>query len=126
VKSKKDMTPGTPLPEGSEVRIPVDAKLKEEWRYDPERRLFRSETGKRFSPRESLPKGSRIVYKAPILAEADPDGLSEAERDLRRYIQIILPKGKSAKDFVEEIRDWPCLQEAELGPDVSLPGGVSP
>ena len=48
-------------------------------------------------------------------------GLSQAEKELRRYMQVILPQGVSPQDFVEIVRAWPSVEEASVGPDVSLP-----
>src|ERR1043165_632313 len=85
------MMPAVPLPVGSKVRTPIDLKLKTDWRFDVGRRLFVSDTGARFAPRGDLPKNSKIVYKVPGLINVDEARLSEAERDLRRYMQVILP-----------------------------------
>ena len=115
------MIPAVPLPEDSGVQIPVDAKLKNGWRYEVKRDLFISNSGESFCPSQSLPDGSRIVYKVPSLAEADSAKLSKPERDLQKYIQIILPPKKSPEDFVDSIQEWPCLESAQVGPDISLP-----
>ncbi len=48
--------------------------------------------------------------------------LSPSERDLRRYMQVILPDGVSAADYVEIVRAWPSVEEAWVAPEVSLPG----
>jgi hypothetical protein len=68
--------------------------------------VFESDSGKRFKPSD-LPKNTRIVYKVPALAAADPVKLSRYEKDLRRYMQVILPEGASPADYVEIIRAWP-------------------
>ena len=36
-------------------------------------------------------------------------------------MQVILPQGVSPQDFVEIVRAWPGVEEASVGPDVSLP-----
>lgn len=115
------MIPAVPLPANSKVRTPVDLKLKKGWSFDPKRRLFASDSGEEFKPRGDLPKNSRIVYKVPSLAEADEAELSEAERDLRRYMQVILPAGESPAEYVEVIRSWPSVAEAHAAPEISLP-----
>jgi len=115
------MFPAVPLPEGSDVRIPVDATLKPGWRYDSKGRVFVSDEGRRFRPGAELPKQSKIVYKVPSLARADVRKLSSPERDLQRYLQVILPPGQVASEHVEAVRHWPCIAEAQVGPQVSLP-----
>lgn len=117
------MIPAVTLPANSKVRIPVDLKLKPKWRFDSRRRVFESDSGQRFTPR-GLPKNSRIVYKVPSLAEADEDKLSKYERDLRRYMQVILPAGESPEKYVKVIRAWPSVERADVAPEVSLPQQV--
>ena len=68
-----------------------------------------------------LPKGTSIVYKVPALAAADEPRLSQPEKELRRYMQVILPQGVAPQDFVDVVRAWPSVEEASVGPDVSLP-----
>lgn len=85
------------------------------------RRTFKSGSGEKFSPRADLPAGSRIVYKVPNLARADASTLSEPERELRRYMQVILPHGESPAKYLRVVRAWPSVEEAHAGPEVSLP-----
>lgn len=115
------MFPAVPLPNGSKVRVPVDATLKTGWDFDASRRAFRSRGGKSFSPYRDLPKGSRIVYKVPHLAKADVGELSEPEQELRRFLQVILPADAAPKDYLKVVRSWPAIADASLGPQVSLP-----
>jgi len=115
------MIPPVTLPATSKVRIPVDLKLQPGWRFNSRRRCFESDSGERFTPHGELPKGSKIVYKVPNLASADTAKLSKAEQDLQRYMQVILPEGESPADYVEAIRKWPCVAEAHVAPEVSLP-----
>lgn len=113
--------PAVPLPAGGKVRTPIDLKLKAGWRFDTARRIFESDSGEKFSPRGELPKNCRIVYKVPNLASADESELNEHEMDLRRYMQVILPKGESPAAYVDAVRAWPCVAEAHVAPEVSLP-----
>lgn len=115
------MYPAVPLPENSGVRTPIDLELKPKWRFDAKRRLFVSDGGDRFSHRDDLPKGTRIVYKVPSLVDADEAKLSKHERDLRRYMQVILPHGESPADYVDAVRAWPFVAEARVAPTISLP-----
>ena len=92
-------------------------KLKPNYRYDPRKRVFESGSGTRFDPVGDLPKNTRIVYKVPALAEAETASLSKSEKDLRRYMQVILPEGASPQDYVEIIRAWPSVEEAWVAPE---------
>ena len=116
------MIPAVPVPKNCGVKTPVEVKLKTGWRFAASRRMFESDSGEKFSPRADLPKNSRIVYKVPNLGEADEAKLSKHERDLRRYIQVILPAGESPAEYVAAVRAWPCVAEAHVAPEVSLPG----
>ena len=113
--------PAVPVPQKAGIRTPVEVKLKPQYRYDSGRRIFESDSGKRFTPSGDLPKNTRIVYKVPALAELDPARLSKSEKDLRRYMQVILPEGESPADYVETIRAWPSVEEAWVAPEISLP-----
>jgi len=101
--------------------VPLDFKLKPQWRYDTRRREFMSASGERYAPRGELPKDSRIVYKVPALARAVPSDLNPHEQDLQRYMQIILPTGVSPARYLRAVRSWPAVEEAHVGPEVSLP-----
>src|SRR3977135_1945192 len=111
------MMPAVPLP--GHIRVPLDLKLKRGWRFVPERRVVESDSGEKFAPR--LPRNTRIVYKAPVLARADEATLSKHEKELRRYLQMILPPGESAADYVRIVRAWPGVEEVQVAPHVSLP-----
>ena len=115
------MMPAVPLPPGSKVRTPIDLKLKPKWKFDMRRRVFASASGEEFAPGSELPKNSRIVYKAPSLVEADEARLSKYEKDLRSYMQVILPAGESPAGYLEVVRAWPSVSEAQVAPEVSLP-----
>jgi len=116
------MMPAVPVPRSAGIKVPVEIKLKPQYRYNVGKRVFESDKGERFRPDGALPKGTRIVYKVPALAEAEPRKLTAAERDLQRYMQVILPEGVAAADYLETIRAWPCVEDAWVAPEVSLPG----
>ena len=113
--------PAVPVPKDGSIRTPIDFTLKRDWRFDPKRRIFESDTAEKFSAGSDLPEGSKIVYKLPDLARADPSKLSKPERDLRRYMQVILPPGESPEKYVRVVRRWTPVEEAHVAPDVSLP-----
>jgi len=115
------MMPAVPPPRSAGIRTPVEVKLKPKYRYDPSRRVFESDRGERFKPAADLPKKTRIVHKVPALAQARPADLSKYEKDLQRYVQVILPEGESAAHYVEKIRRWPGVEDAWVAPEVSLP-----
>jgi hypothetical protein len=99
----------------------LSLKLKPGWRFDPGSRQFVSASGERFSVLDQLPKGSEIVPTVPALAKADPAKLSAAERDLARYVQLILPKGAAPKQNLRVIKRWDPVEAVTLPPEVSLP-----
>lgn len=110
---------GPRLPKG--VRRPLVIKLKPGWRYESAGRKFVCKTGRSLRPSADLPKGSRISYMIPSLQRVDPKKLSADERDLARYIHIILPKGTEPAKHLRPVREWDCVDEAYVQPEVSLP-----
>lgn len=115
------MIPAVPLPRGSRVRPSIVLKLKPGWRWEAKRRSFVSGGRGEFDPRGDLPRNSRIVYKAPALGKADASGLSRHEKALQRYLQVILPAGESPAAYLDVVRAWPPVAEAQAAPDISLP-----
>lgn len=115
------MIPAVPLPENSKLLSPVEVKLKPGWRFDAKSRRFVSDAGEQFKPGSELPKAAKIVYKVASLAQADSESLSEAERELQLYLQVILPANESSAEYLDAIRRWPCVAEAHPPPEISLP-----
>jgi len=99
----------------------LSLKLKPGWRFDRDTGEFVSAAGRRLSVQDQLPKGSKIAPAVPALAEANPAKLSDAERDLARYYQLILPKGAAPEEYLRVVNRWDAVEEAALPPQVSLP-----
>jgi hypothetical protein len=112
------MQPAVPPPPG--VLRPVTVTLKPGWAFDGKARRFRGPKGAVFAP-EGLPEGTRIEPTVPALAGKAPESLSAPERDLQRYLHVVLPAGHAPEAFVPAIRRWPCAASADAGPAVSLP-----
>lgn len=117
------MQPSVPPPPG--VPRPVSVKLKPGWAFDAKARCFRGPKGATFAP-EGLPARTRVQPTVPQLAGKAPAALSAAERDLQRYVQVILPPDHDPDAFAAIARGWPCAASAEAGPAVSLPGPSTP
>lgn len=113
------MYPAVPPPKGLVARS-VDFKLKPGWRYDEAKGIFVDSRGARFAP-PPLSKKARILYKVPGLARSSPQGLSKPERDLQRYMQVLLPASDAPEQYLKTIQSWPCVDEAHVAPEVSLP-----
>lgn len=105
----------------ADMRRYLSLKLKTGWRFDSGGGQFVSTGGQRFAVRDQLPKGSEIVPSAATLAGANPATLSEAERDLARYFQLILPKGAAPERYLPIVELWDAVEAAALPPQVSLP-----
>jgi hypothetical protein len=111
--------PAVPPPKELRGRS-IDFKLKPGWRYDEAKAVFIDPKGMEFTaPR--LPKNSRILYKVPSLARSAAKGLSKAEKDLQRYMQVILPSPHSAKTVLKTLQSLPGIEEVHLAPEISLP-----
>jgi len=115
------MMPAVRVPDHSSPRVSVEVKLKAGFCYNLSKGVFESELGEVFNPRDELPKKTRIVYKVPTLAKADLNSLSKPERELRRYVQVILPEGESPAKYLKTIQGWPGVDGAWIAPEISLP-----
>jgi hypothetical protein len=113
------MLPAIPPPKELRGRS-IDFKLKPGWRFDEAKGVFIDPSGVDFAtPR--LPKNSRILYKVPSLARSASKKLSDAERDLQRYMQVILPSPRSTQSVLQAVQSLPGVEEAHLAPEISLP-----
>lgn len=117
------MLPAVPPPPG--LLRPVSVKLKPGWAFDVKARQFRGPGGEAFTP-EGLPRGTRLEPTVPQLAGRPRKTLSAAERDLQRYVQVVLPTGNDPEAYVQAIRAWPCAASATAAPAVSLPEAPAP
>lgn len=99
----------------------LDVKLASEWRYSDTREIFVSSSGEEFSPTLDLPKGVQIRYMVPHLAKADRATLSVDESNLAQYVQVVFPKGTVVDPYLAVIGKWPCVEEVQRPPEVSLP-----
>lgn len=113
------MQPSVPPPPG--IGRPVSIRMKQGWTFDTKGRRFRGPRGETFAPAD-LPPGARVEPTVPQLAGRSADALSAAERDLQRYLQVVLPAEHDPEAHVGAIRTWPSVESATLGPAVSLPG----
>lgn len=119
-----NVIPAVRVPADAKIATPVEIKLKRDWHFDSTLRAFVSDRGEKFIPRNELPKRTRIVHKTPSLAAAARTGkakLSGDERNLLRHLHVILPADQSAAKYLEKIRRWPSIAEANLPPAISLP-----
>jgi len=118
------MIPAVRIPAGAKIRVPVEIKLKPGWEFDAERGVFVSDRGEEFEARGELPKKSEIVHKTPALAAAARKAkakLSDDEKNLLRYLQVILPEDEPPAKYLKMIGDWPWVADANLPPAPSLP-----
>ena len=113
------MFPAIPPPKELNGRS-IDFKLKPGWRFDEVKGVFIDPSGVEFAvPR--LPKNSRVIYKVPSLARSASKKLSGAERDLQRYMQVILPSPRATQLVLQAVQSLPGVEEARLAPEISLP-----
>lgn len=119
------MIPGVPISDNENIKPQIDFKLKPNWRFDAAKRVFTSDSGEQFSLGEDLPEDAKVVYKTPNSARASAAGMSREEKELRQYMQVILPKGESPAEYLKMVRSWPCVAEAHTGPQISLPNQFS-
>jgi hypothetical protein len=113
------MEPSVPPPREL-VGKSIDCKLRPGWSFDEKREVFLGPKGEVEKP-SALPKGTRIVYKVPSLAKRAARSLSEAERDLARYMQVILPSTAGQDQLLSAMQSWPAIEGADPTPQMSLP-----
>lgn len=103
------------------VRPHLVVKLKPGWRYEQSKRRFASAHGEGLSVGPDLPRGTVIIHMVPELAQAAQTSLSEDEQDLARYLHVVFPKAIDAADYLGIVRDWPCVEEVRMPPEIGLP-----
>lgn len=97
-------------------------QLKFDWRFDPSQDAFVSSRGRVVAPHKALPRGSRVVHMVPELATEDPRELNQDERDLTRYVHVMLPKRADVSQLLDTVGAWICVADVRLPPEISLPG----
>ena len=55
------------------------------------------------------------------LSSANPRSLSKAERNLSRYLQLILPEQEDPAIYLSRVAIWDCISEVKLPPRIILP-----
>lgn len=107
------------LPPGARPFLQV--KLKRGWRLDPDGPCFLTARGVRQTI-EGLPPGARVVPQI----ELPPRGarLSAAERELERFVHVLLPRDADPRRVLRRVEKWACVEDVQLPPDVSLPGDL--
>lgn len=109
------------VPPPGDIRRPVIGKLKKGWTWDKQAAQFVGPRGKIFDPHDQLPPDTHCGLNVPILAKRRATSLSPAEKDLLRYIQILLPQGVEPEALAESIAQWPCFESAVASPRFELP-----
>jgi hypothetical protein len=88
----------------------VELKLKRKYKYDSRKRVFESGSGTRFDPHRDLPKGTSIVSQGAGFGRGGRVEAFAAEKESRRYMQLILPQGVAPLDFVDVVHGWPGVE----------------
>jgi hypothetical protein len=112
--------PSAAQPEG--VSPHLDVRLKPGWRFDRRRRALVSEGGQSLGLR-NLGRGTRVVPMVPTLAAADPATLSEDERHLARYLQVVPLAETDAAALADRLRALEAVEAVSTPPRISLPHG---
>jgi hypothetical protein len=107
------------LPHG--VSPHLEVRLKPGWRFDRRRRVLVSEGGRSVSLRGLVSRDTRIVPMAPSRADADPQSLSDDERLLARYLQVVLPADADPSDLAAHLRGLEGVEQVSAPPRIGLP-----
>lgn len=95
--------------------------LKPGWWFDAHAGAFVSADGSRTPIADRLPAGSRLVPTAPAVAQRPPAKRSAPERELARYVQLLLPADADAEATLRLVQGWDMVERAVRPPHVSLP-----
>jgi len=115
------MIPAVPVPDNHGIKQVVEVKLRPGWGFNERQSTLVSGSGEQYDPSKDLPAASSIVHKTPILLRKSAQLRSSDENELLRYLQVILPDGSAAAEYLEVIGKWPAVERASLSPNVSLP-----
>jgi hypothetical protein len=77
--------------------------------------------GESLSVASDLPRGGELIPAVPHLQGVDPSGLSAAELDLARRVQVVLPRGADPAAVRARVKQWRCVEKVTLPPEISLP-----
>ena len=118
------MQPSVSLPPGLIAR-PIDFKLKPGWHYETAQGVFVGPRGVRFALQD-LPASARVEHKVSIPKRTAARQWSKAERELQRHMHVVLPPEHKPEEYVADVQRWPCVEEAHLAPEPSLPTAIAP
>ena len=96
-------------------------RIRDGWRFDEKKSQFVSEQQQCVETKADLPPRSRVEYRIPHLAKATRDSLSNDEAVLLRYFNVILPSGSDPSDYRKVVKQWPCVEDVQLPPEIGLP-----
>ena len=102
------------------MRGVIHALLKPHWNLQQGPRSFVSGENE-VVPDPYLPPETQINYLVSRLQKVDRDRLTPEEEKLSRWVQIVLPQGTEAEQYLAELRAWPCFAEVHVVPPPSLP-----
>lgn len=120
------MQPPVPAPRG--LRRAVVLTLKPGWTFDASTRQFAGPKQESCTP-GGLPPRTRVTPLVSGLAERPARARSRAaraQRDLQRYVHLVLPPGHDPEAYLEAVRAWPCAESAVAAPEISLPASAPP
>jgi hypothetical protein len=55
------------------------------------------------------------------VARKRPERMTGKEKDLARFVEVVLPRGKKASDYLGKVEAWPFVEKVDAAPEVSLP-----
>ncbi len=100
-------------------------RIRNGWRFDEKKSQFVSKQEQRVETKADLPPRSCVEYRIPQLAKAARESLTKDETNLLRYFNVILPSGSDPLEYLKIIKEWPCIEDVQLPPEISLPNGIS-
>lgn len=112
--------PSVPPPAG--IPRPLVLQIRPDWTFLAGTSELLGPQGVRSAPLAELPAGSVVRPAVPDLAECESAALDESERELQRFLHIILPESVSPESWLEAVRRWPGVASVCVAPQCELPG----
>lgn len=99
----------------------IVAQIAREWKFDPSRVGFHNLGSSEFQAIEGLPDGARVEARFPDLLDADPDSLTDEEREMAQFVQFVFAPGTRLDSQLERIKGWAAVVDAYVVPEPGLP-----
>jgi len=115
--SRKGFTRGAGPPKLPRYLV---VRLKKGWHFEADSGRFVA-ARKSIDARSLLPKGAEVRPHIPQPAGAPGERASAAEKELARFVQVVLPRNADLRVAQRRIEELEAVQDVHVSPEVELP-----